>query len=103
LLAVDGVRDDARSSNEVAVERARFRRFLCRRFARGHGAGMGWPARQGASASTIHGDRTRSMGSVRRISGRSLRGATTLEHQALPAVIVASLTTLGMIQLILTW
>lgn len=43
------------------------------------------------------------MGSVRRISGRSLRGATTLEHQALPAVIVASLTTLGMIQLILTW
>ncbi|MCX4244326.1 hypothetical protein OEB96_27100 [Paraliomyxa miuraensis] len=40
---------------------------------------------------------------MRRVSERSLRGATTLEQQTLPAVIMASLTTLGVIQLILTW
>jgi len=38
-----------------------------------------------------------------RLHAPSLRGATTLEHQTLPAVIVTCLATLALIQVILTW
>ncbi|WP_266219645.1 hypothetical protein [Paraliomyxa miuraensis] len=62
---------------------------------------MGWVERERTLG--MEGARQRATLSVRRVSERSLRGATTLEQQTLPAVIMASLTTLGVIQLILTW
>lgn len=62
---------------------------------------MGWPARE--RASVVVSPRRQPAAQIRGVSAHSLRGATTLEQQTLPAVIVASLTALGMIQLILTW
>ncbi len=38
-----------------------------------------------------------------RLGARSLRGVTTLEEQTLPAMIVACLAALALIQVILTW
>jgi hypothetical protein len=77
---------------------------------------MGWSARE--RAWVVMGPSRRSTGPLRRPTQafhgsalrsdasdvrRALRGATTLEEQTLPLVLVASFAALATVQLILTW
>jgi hypothetical protein len=70
---------------------------------------MGWVVRE--RASVVVGSPRRPMAPLRlhkavrgrRSPGSALRGATTLEDQALPLVIMVSFAALATIQLILTW
>ena len=63
---------------------------------------MGWPAQGRADLGRSVAKRV-SWTPKRRLDAESLRGATTLEQQTLPAMIVACLGTLALIQVILTW
>ena len=65
-------------------------------------AAMGWPVQGRAD---LGGSRVKRVSWTprRRLDAQALRGATTLEQQTLPAVIVACLGTLALIQVILTW
>jgi hypothetical protein len=60
---------------------------------------MGWAARERASMVGSSRPSIR----VRRVPAQALRGATTLEQQALPLAIMACFAALATIQLILTW
>jgi len=65
-------------------------------------APMGWPV-QGRADLGGSGAKRVSWTPKRRLDAQALRGATTLEQQTLPAMIVACMGTLALIQVILTW
>lgn len=64
-------------------------------------AGMGWPVHERA---VLEGStKRRSTVPLRRLQAQALRGATTLEQQTLPMLILGSFAALALIQVILTW
>ena len=65
-------------------------------------AGMGWSVHGRAGLNESRSRRAPAV-PLRRVSAPALRGATTLEQQTLPMMIVASLGALALVQVILTW